>query len=139
MQVMEKDPVPPQQLNAQVPPDLQAVCLRCLEKRPHRRYASAAELADDLRRVRDGQPTRARPRGLLGRANLWCQQPQRIVDAGRATVFVMLVLLGWVMLCGVLHGLGSEDVGSRKAKAEGMATFLTVTGGLALALLLAAA
>src|SRR5262249_14905185 len=50
MQVVEKDPAAPQQLNAQVPADLQAVCLRCLEKRPHRRYASALELADDLRR-----------------------------------------------------------------------------------------
>jgi serine/threonine protein kinase len=133
MQVVEKEPAPPQQLNAQVPADLQAVCLRCLEKRPHRRYGSAAELADDLRRFRDGQPTRARPRGLLGRANLWCRHPRRVRDAGRVTVFVALVLGCWVALCGACCALGVDGAGSAGVP------LLVGTGGLALALLCTAA
>jgi serine/threonine protein kinase len=145
IQVVEKDPVPPQQLNAQVPADLQAVCLRCLEKRPYRRYASAAELADDLQRFRAGEPTRARPRGLIGRANLWCQHPSRVRDAGRITVFLMLVLGFWVASCGAWHAIGGGaetfpvSASRPPAKPQGLLSLLGTTGTLALTLLLTAA
>src|SRR5262245_22127339 len=58
-QVLSVDPVPPRRLVPAVPPHLEAVCLKCLEKEPGRRYASAAELADDLGRVRAGELPRA--------------------------------------------------------------------------------
>jgi serine/threonine protein kinase len=57
--VLTEDPLPPRRLAPEVPPDLEAVCLKCLEKEPGRRYASAGELADDLGRVRAGEPPRA--------------------------------------------------------------------------------
>ena len=48
-QVVMKEPVPPRQLNPQIPPGLEAICLKCLAKNPDCRYPSAAALAGALR------------------------------------------------------------------------------------------
>jgi serine/threonine protein kinase len=55
------DPVPPRQLVPEIPRDLEAVCLQALEVERDRRYATAAEFADDLRRFRKREATLARP------------------------------------------------------------------------------
>jgi serine/threonine protein kinase/WD40 repeat protein len=61
------EPVPPSRLRRTVARDLEAVVLKCLEKSPARRYATAAALADDLGRYLAGQPTRARPLSVAAR------------------------------------------------------------------------
>jgi serine/threonine protein kinase/uncharacterized caspase-like protein len=55
-QVITEEPVPPRRLQPLMPPDLEMICLKCLEKDPARRYATAAALADDLERSLRGEP-----------------------------------------------------------------------------------
>jgi tRNA A-37 threonylcarbamoyl transferase component Bud32 len=59
-QVVSRPPVPPRRLQPTVPRDLEAICLKCLEKRPEKRYATAAALADDIDRFLAGSAVRAR-------------------------------------------------------------------------------
>jgi serine/threonine-protein kinase len=55
--ISTKEAVPPSRHNAEIAPELEAICLKCLEKKPAQRYASAQRLADDLERwLRDEQP-----------------------------------------------------------------------------------
>src|SRR6185436_5413319 len=74
LQVREADPVPPRRLNASIPRDLDTIILKCLEKAPARRYASAAAFADDLGRFLRAEPVMARPLGLSGRMWRWTQR-----------------------------------------------------------------
>jgi len=66
--VRTRDPVSPRTLRPGLPPELETICLACLEKEPQRRYASALELADELRRYLDGKPILRRPLGWWWRA-----------------------------------------------------------------------
>jgi tetratricopeptide (TPR) repeat protein len=73
-QVLIDDPVPPRALQPKVPTDLATVCLKCLQKDPARRYASAGDLAEDLSRFLHGEPIKARPVGPAARLYRWCRR-----------------------------------------------------------------
>src|SRR5688572_30532503 len=60
-QVLNSEPVSLRLLNPSVPPDLETICLKCLEKEPSRRYQTAAALSEDLRRFQRNEPIAARP------------------------------------------------------------------------------
>ncbi len=74
MQVVSDDPVPPRHLQPRTPHDLETICLKCLRKERGKRYASAAALAEDLRRFLAGEPVKARPMGLMGRTAKWVRR-----------------------------------------------------------------
>jgi serine/threonine-protein kinase len=89
-QVVSQDPVPPSRLNAAVPRDPETICLKCLEKDPRRRYASAAALAEDLRRFQRNEPIVARAVGPLERALRWTRRK----PTAAALVATALALIG---------------------------------------------
>jgi hypothetical protein len=114
--VLHNDPVPPRQLQPGLPRDLETICLKCLHKGPQRRYASAAELADDLGRYLDGRPVRARSVGPLGRAARWARR--------RPAVSLLLAALVLALLGGTVaarhFALRERERGedARKAQVE---------------------
>ncbi len=65
--IQNDDPPTLRTISRAIPQDLETICLKCLEKEPERRYASANELAEDLRRFKRGEPVKARPIGALER------------------------------------------------------------------------
>ena len=66
-QVQSDEPTSPRRLERSVPRDVETICLKCLEKRPHLRYATAGQLADDLQRFLEHRPVTARPIGWASR------------------------------------------------------------------------
>jgi serine/threonine protein kinase/WD40 repeat protein len=73
-QVLNDEPISPLRLRPGLPRDLATICLKCLDKAPSQRYATALELAEDLRRFQAGEPIRARHVGLVQRTYRWCRR-----------------------------------------------------------------
>jgi serine/threonine protein kinase len=93
-QVITEEPVPPILLNSKVPRDLQTICLKCLQKDPAKRYATAAALADDLHRFQRGEPIRARPASLLERFSKWVRRRPSQAAMLAASAILALGMVG---------------------------------------------
>ena len=89
--VIHRDPEPPRQLNAAVPLELEAVCLKALAKRPEDRYAGCTELAADLRRWRDGEPIHARRMSVPERILRWLKREPQLAALAALTAACLLV------------------------------------------------
>jgi serine/threonine-protein kinase len=99
LQVLEGEPTLPRQLNGRVPSELERICLKCLDKAPERRYASATALANDLDRYLRGEPVEARPAGLVSRVRRWIRREPGLA----ARLAIMAVVMGIVELTYLLE------------------------------------
>jgi serine/threonine protein kinase/Flp pilus assembly protein TadD len=99
--IASEEPRPPRRLNPAVPAELEVIVGKALEKDPATRYATAQELADDLRRFREDKPIRARRPSWLEQARKWARRHRPAVWSAVAALLVTLAVLaagaGWVV------------------------------------------
>jgi hypothetical protein len=108
--VCTQEPIAPGRLVPRLPRDLETICLKCLEKEPARRYASAAALAEDLRRYLDDRPIVARPIGRWEQVWRFARRNKLLVGSG--------VAVALTLVCGII---GTSLGLVRAWRAEGVA------------------
>ena len=112
-QVTDQEALPPGRLQRNLPREIETICLKCLEKEPRKRYATALDLADDLRRFLENRPILARRVGKAEWLWRWCRREP--VKAGLAASLVAAVLLGFMGV--TTQWLRTQE----KARAEALA------------------
>jgi WD40 repeat protein/serine/threonine protein kinase len=116
-QVLDREPPPPRRLNPAVPGDLETICLKCLDKRSSRRYASAAALADDLKRWLKDEPILARRVGRAERAWLWCRR-KPILAILSATAALLLLLVAVLVPISLISARSKDEANRSKDEAN---------------------
>jgi serine/threonine protein kinase/WD40 repeat protein/tetratricopeptide (TPR) repeat protein len=116
-QVRKQEPMPPSKLQRRVPRDLETICLKCLEKEPKKRYASALDVAEDLRRFLEHRPIQARRARRSERFLRWCRR-----EPGKAGLLatLLLVLIGGISGI-VTQWLRAEHEARNEKEARGRA------------------
>lgn len=99
--VIHDEPEPLRQRQSSIPPDLETVAHRCLEKEPSRRYDSARALGEDLQRFLEGEPILARKPTLDYRIRKWIQKNRSLAILGVVSALVTLVLAGYGLLTSI--------------------------------------
>ncbi|MBK8975933.1 MAG: serine/threonine protein kinase [Planctomycetes bacterium] len=112
-QILGETPPNPRRFHRGLSPDLRAILDRALEKDPRRRYRSALELAEDLRRVRSSQPVAARRIGPVGRATRWARRHPA------ATAIIVLLSVGLATTIALLREVADQR---RRARALALAS-----------------
>jgi len=93
--ILQNEPVPPNRLNPRVPPDLETICLKCLEKRSDRRYSTAEALAKDLGCFLNHEAISAKPVGASRHVSRWLMGHPQALAALASGVLLALVWLGY--------------------------------------------
>ena len=106
-QIAEDEPIPARRLNQAVPGELETIVLKAMSKSADERYASAQELADDLRRYLEDKPIRARRPSLRQRAAKWARRHKTVV---RAALIMLLLAVVALVISTVFIWRAKEDV-----------------------------
>jgi len=97
-QVRDRVPEHPSKVSQRTPRDLEIICLKCLDKDPRRRYASAVALAEDLGRYVAGEPITARPTGTFERLWLWSKRNPRLAAALGSTAAALVAVAALALM-----------------------------------------
>jgi WD40 repeat protein/serine/threonine protein kinase len=92
-QIAFEEPRPPRRLNRAVPAELETIVLKAMAKNPEERYATAQELADDLKRFLEDKPIKARRPSLRQRAARWARRHKTVVRAALVVLVLAVVAL----------------------------------------------
>jgi len=92
--VVHDEPVPPRQIDRRIPHDLETIVRKAMAKEPDARYASAAAMAEDLRRFLQGEPVLARPVGTAARLARWCRRQPKLATAIGLTAASLVLATG---------------------------------------------
>lgn len=114
--VLTEEPPSPRALRPGIPEDLEAICLRCLEKRPSRRYPSVREVVAEVDRFLEGEPVRARADGAGGKVPGWLRRRWRGLAVAAVLVGTTVAAArGWV------RSMQATVAGERAARIEAQA------------------
>src|SRR5262249_43860548 len=115
-QVLNDEPRRPRSLNEHVPRDLETVCLKAVAKEPARRYPSAGEMADDLRRFLRDEPIRARPVSAWERGWRWVRRRPAAAGLIAASTVAALALVAVAVGAGYSNRLAEEKQRAEEAR-----------------------
>ena len=107
--ILSHDPTPPRRTNPSIPPDLETICLKAVEKLPDRRYASAMELAEDLRAFLADRPILARRPNAVARVTRWTRRHK--IGAIAAVSIMLLALAAGQLVAGSRRAARDKRVG----------------------------
>lgn len=128
--IQNSDPDPPSRHHKGLPRDLETICLKAMSKEPARRYQTAQDLADDLRRFLKGEPIHARPVSSMEKFWRWGRRHPMTALATSASVLSLLLtgLIFWTWHSRPSSGFANPEVQTRRA------SFTTVPAGATLTL-----
>jgi WD40 repeat protein/tRNA A-37 threonylcarbamoyl transferase component Bud32 len=118
-QLLEDEPVSPRRLNPAVHRDLELICLKCLQKEPHQRYANALEVAEELRRYRAGEPLRhTRAVTKAERVWRWCRRNPFEAGAAGLAMATFAAVTAFVISLAFIGQLNKEKQQTEQARLE---------------------
>jgi WD40 repeat protein len=108
--IVSEEPASLRRLRPDLPRDLEAICVRCLERAPSKRYLTASALAEDLTRFLEGRPTHARPVGPMGHAVKWSRR-----NRGWAAAIALFLVAGTALPAAAVWSARSQAEEQRRA------------------------
>jgi WD40 repeat protein len=132
VQVTRDDPVPPRYLRPDLPRDLETITLKCLHKDSAKRYATAAALADDLRRWHAGEPIAARPAGSFERLVKWVRRRPAVAALYAVTILMGLSFVTFAVWTNTALRRAYREAAGERDRAKARLVRLTVQSGSSL-------
>lgn len=123
MQVLRDEPLAPRKIKANLPLDLETICLKCLQKERGRRYESAGAVAEDLDRYLRGEPIVARPISRAERLWRWCRRnPRAAIPTAAAACLALCLAIGGPVVSAVIYSQQQQTLVAKKAAEENAKT-----------------